>query len=691
MKSESKTWENVKAKYLHQVEKALSSVKHPRRKEVLEDVCSHLDRRFTELGPDQQTWENFQAIITEMGPASDYAELLEPDAVRPTRYGRRKYLLWFGLATIVILAAILLPMVIPAKKAGYIVTFEPVAPFDPLTAKELLDAFKEKLPDDVRTHHYKTGVKDNALLGLIRVDTKASRDAVVSMLKESEKLALIETKLATVEELEKFYKVGGPSSLERTSRTVSRTGGWPAGRSSIRGRVRRSARDSRIGHAKVCLSSEEFGYWVVEVEDDGGFTFAGIPSGVYTLRTIETFGYKDTYYNPEKTLAEQPTFELKYSERKWLDIEVEPVHPYRRISGRILDEDGKPITNSKRLRVSAWVQKPQGYWKGHYRRISSSWVNEDGSYLLKELDGRPVYVQVRDLDAPNKDNPYPPRFYPGVFSRTEAKLITFGDEDVMKNVDIGMKRTGGLVLAGLVTNESTGEPVAQALVSIFHFDMFFDLFCAYTDKRGRYKIEGLGEGKFIVHVDAVHKGLVKTRKFVTIKPDTQETQLDFTLRRGVTIGGRFVDQNGDPWQVGRGFGNGRSKRQGFGGAASNFVYGNRYAPPYIRDGCTVFYEEGEGDGVGVVMVFPTESSFLLPAMVPGETVISFRPRGKDEQVLKILYQGRNILGTGLVTEPGQEIKDVTIVIGTPEHLERLRFRIRNSADEQNAARKVIAD
>ena len=682
MKPESKTWESVKAKYLHQVEKALSSAKHPRRKEVLEDVCSHLDRRFTELGPDQQTGENFQAIITEMGPASDYAELLEPDAVQPTRYGRRKYLFWFGLATVVIVAAILLPTVIPAKKAGYIVTFKPVAPFDPLTAKELLDAFKEKLPDDVRTHHYKTGVKDNALLGLIRVDTKAGIDAVVSMLKESEKLALVEAKLATVEELEKFYKVGRPSSLERTSGTASRTGNWPAGHSSIRGRVRRRARDSQIGHAKVCLSSEEFGSWVVEVEDDGGFNFAGIPSGVYTLRTTETFGYKDTYYNPEKTLAEQPTFELKYSELKWVDIEVEPVRPYRRISGRILDEDGKPIANSQRLRVSAWVQKPQGYWKGHYRRISSSWVNEDGSYLLKELDGRPVYVQVLYWDVPTKDDVYPPRFHPGAFSRNAAKLVTFGDEDIIENVDISMQRTGGLVLEGLVTDQKTGQPVSEALVSIFHFDMLFDLFYGYSDEQGRYKIEGLGEGKFIVHVDAVHKGFVKTRKRVTIEPEAKKTQLNLTLRRSVTISGRFVDYEGNPWQVGRSDGRAYIEGKPRGSTGRAIRYPNKYAPSHLSEASSVSSEEGEGDYPSTDMVFPTQSSFLLPAVMPGKTLFDFHPpSGKGERVLKILYQGRNILGTGLVTEPEQEIKDVTIVIGTPEHLERLRFRIRNSADE----------
>jgi hypothetical protein len=71
------TWDSVKAGYLGQVEKALASVGHREKKQVLEDVRSHLDQRFSELASDEQTWENMQAIITEMGPASDYAELLE--------------------------------------------------------------------------------------------------------------------------------------------------------------------------------------------------------------------------------------------------------------------------------------------------------------------------------------------------------------------------------------------------------------------------------------------------------------------------------------------------------------------------------------------------------------------------------------------------------------------------------------
>ncbi len=107
MTAQCRKWENLKADYLRKVEKTLSSVKHPRGKEVLDDVRAHLDNRFAELEPQEQTWESFQTIITEMGPASDYAELLDPgvSSTRSTTPRRRVWLA--GLAAVAILAIVL--------------------------------------------------------------------------------------------------------------------------------------------------------------------------------------------------------------------------------------------------------------------------------------------------------------------------------------------------------------------------------------------------------------------------------------------------------------------------------------------------------------------------------------------------------------------------------------------------------
>lgn len=60
-----------------------------------------------------------------------------------------------------------------------------------------------------------------------------------------------------------------------------------------------------------------------------------------------------------------------------------------------------------------------------------------------------------------------------------------------------------------------------------------------------------------------------------------------------------------------------------------------------------------------------KTNCVVAAMMPGHTIITLSPKEKGRQVLKILHNGQSIMETGLQTKPGQEIKDVTIVIGTP--------------------------
>lgn len=115
------TWDSVKAGYLRQVEKALASAGHREKKQVLEDVQSHLDQRFSELGADEQTWENMQAIITEMGPASDYAELLVPETPAGRQASGRKSLTGIVISAVVavIVTVIVLVTVLSNKQEAY--------------------------------------------------------------------------------------------------------------------------------------------------------------------------------------------------------------------------------------------------------------------------------------------------------------------------------------------------------------------------------------------------------------------------------------------------------------------------------------------------------------------------------------------------------------------------------------------
>jgi hypothetical protein len=71
-----KQWQDTKEDYLCRVEAALRMTDNESRQNILKDVEEHLDRRYAELTADCQNHEHYMAIIADMGPAEDYAELL---------------------------------------------------------------------------------------------------------------------------------------------------------------------------------------------------------------------------------------------------------------------------------------------------------------------------------------------------------------------------------------------------------------------------------------------------------------------------------------------------------------------------------------------------------------------------------------------------------------------------------------
>ncbi len=117
MTTENRQWQQIKENYLQQIREVLSAANQPGSEEIIDEVNSHLDRRFAELKADQQSWENFQKIIMEMGPPSDYAELLDSVTSPAKRHHSVKYILVGILGLIVIAAVVILTMWIITQQA----------------------------------------------------------------------------------------------------------------------------------------------------------------------------------------------------------------------------------------------------------------------------------------------------------------------------------------------------------------------------------------------------------------------------------------------------------------------------------------------------------------------------------------------------------------------------------------------
>lgn len=436
--------------------------------------------------------------------------------------------------------------------------------------------------------------------------------------------------------------------------------GWPQGDCTIAGKVVAEATGKPVSNARVFLLYYPTVHRMFVNTDRGGtFRFKSIRTGPYSLRTMSTPGYQDAHYDPQhKGDGDSwPQFSLKEGEQR-SDI-VLKVKEACRISGRIVDENGKAPEDAKQLFVMAWFKADDG--EGYESK--GGVVNGlDGSYVIDGLGDKPAYVMVENQHAAKEGHGPPPVYYPGTFSRSEARLVTFEHGRSAEKVNITRRKEGGLAIAGTVRDES-GRPVPEAFVLVHPGDMSGGFATAYTDPQGQYQVQGLGDGEFLVHVDAVHRGLVRTRSPIRLDKTTKKTDLNFTLHRGATISGRLVDENGRDWEVAFSFGRAivgaANERRGF--VPTSVDFRNKYRPKNSDGMARIGFYYGKGDYPDGELTFPTKSTFLVQGLKPGHTTFEFQP----QKVAKILHAGQEILDSGIDTEPGQETKDITIVISSP--------------------------
>lgn len=404
----------------------------------------------------------------------------------------------------------------------------------------------------------------------------------------------------------------------------------------------------------------------VNTDSEGTFEIKDLPTGPFSLCSSHTAGYQDAAYSPEGKPGRFPPFSLNDGEhRTGIVLRIKEAY---RVSGKIVDENGK-VPESQRWNVLAWIENEGG---GEYHTQHASVNHADGSYVIDGLSNQPVYVMAIDWRAAQEGNAWPAIYYPSSFSRTDAKQVVFDESRHVDGVDITLRKEGGIVIEGTVRDEA-GEPVPEAFVVVHRRDMLFDFNTAYTDARGHYQIQGLGAGSLLVHVDAAHHGFVRTRMPIDLDQASDKAERDFTLHRGVLISGKFVDEKGQDWQIGESYAyaaqvsEDRPARGQFTLNEGNFSltnFQNKHRPENAADHFPGTFLRGEGDYDCDQAVFPTRSTFLIQGMMPGHTMIGLSPKKENQKVVKILYDGRDILESGIDTKAGDEIKDVTIVVGT---------------------------
>jgi hypothetical protein len=465
-------------------------------------------------------------------------------------------------------------------------------------------------------------------------------------------------------ELYPLKPAAGQGQVER----LAPSGRRPAGTCLLAGQVLDAGGERPVGHATVYLAyGATDDPLFVTVAADGGFELRDIPCGAASLTVIRTAGYQDAAYDPENVGGRFPRFTLAEKEqRRDIAFKLQPAY---RISGRVLDEAGRPFSD---LGVYVYALAPSPDPKAGALRKQAS-VRPDGTYVLDGLSGQPILLAVQDARAEQKDAPYPVRYYPGTFSRAEAAAVAFGDKPSLENMDIQLARTGGLVVEGRVSDAASGAPIANALVVVHHEDSMFERITGYTNSEGRYHLEGLGAGALLVQADARPQNYVRSKARLTFSAGAKPASLDFALHKGVTITGTIVDESapGDSPVGPRTFGSAKIQGSSMGAVASVTGVRHKYEPAGVGMDM-VAYSRGEGEDEWCPMIFPSSTTFSITGMKPGPTVIELMPGVPDKHVVHVRYQGKDMKDAGIDTVGGQKMENVQIVLGkgmAPERAE----------------------
>lgn len=205
----------------------------------------------------------------------------------------------------------------------------------------------------------------------------------------------------------------------------------------------------------------------VTTDRDGKFRASGLPAGSYQVRVSPPDGLSS--YTTES--------EVKVEDRgcgqTFFHLEIDG-----RISGRVLDAEGKPIQDAY-IRIYSADAKDQH--SGYSNGVSS---DEEGRYQLKLVPPGRYKLIVNHGGAPGEFKPFPPFHYPSVTNADQAEVIALGESAKVERIDFHLPTPNQRTVDGVVLWPE-GKPAATA-----------ELICFMEGQRIRAPIKLDEQGRF---------------------------------------------------------------------------------------------------------------------------------------------------------------------------------------------------
>jgi hypothetical protein len=233
---------------------------------------------------------------------------------------------------------------------------------------------------------------------------------------------------------------------------------------------------------KVKIIGEKKTYEIY-TDANGVYEIYDLPRGKYAIEPEIPPGMKIRFPMPFGPVAfsENRTFKVESRARSCAGSDF-VLCSDSRISGRVFGANGEVMP---RVCLNLWpANKPAD----RYFRISDC-TESDGSYEITEIPPGDYIVVVNDDGKMSGDEPFPTAYYPGVFEKEKAAVITISEGTKLDGYDIHIPSQSKTVLIQGVLLYSDGRPVSKEGIS-FKVEKenpsFEGSYTTLTDDQGRF-------------------------------------------------------------------------------------------------------------------------------------------------------------------------------------------------------------
>ena len=150
----------------------------------------------------------------------------------------------------------------------------------------------------------------------------------------------------------------------------------------------------------------------------GQYRIDQLPAGEYTVKPVA----------PEHLGARGPERKITVADRGcavesfWLESNAQ-------LSGRVVNPQGFAVARAEIFMIEPDKERYQGHWEAAY-------ADEEGRYAFKFIPPGRYILLIRFDGMTSQNRPFPTMYYPGVSEKSEAKVFTISEGQILNNYDL---------------------------------------------------------------------------------------------------------------------------------------------------------------------------------------------------------------------------------------------------------------